>query len=164
MITTKSVQKSLRPRFGSRISLDPGFAEGAAQLLRNGRSSRLPIPDLSRRMEDYLFNALYDRLGPGMNCPMDDGSFRRVSMTELPAAADEAMFPFFASLCPCALHYEQLHSYWMEAGSFSAMRALYLFFGDYLPAREAEIIERIVRENVPVSQQADWFESDSDRS
>ena len=164
MITTYSVQKSLRPRFGSRIADDPGFADGAARLLRDGRSGRLSFSDMSLRMEDYLFNALYDRLGPGMNCPMDNGSFRHISMSELPAAADEAMFPFFASLCPCALHYEQLHTYWMETGSFSAMRALYLDFGDYLPDREAEIIERIVRENIPVPQQADWFDSVSDRS
>ena len=79
-------------------------------------------------MEDYLFNALYDRLGPGMTLRLEDGSVRRVLMADLPRLADEAMYPLFFSLKPWSVDYERLHSFWMESGSLSAMRALYLRF------------------------------------
>ena len=108
-------------------------------------------------MEDYLFNALYDRLGPGMTLRLEDGSVRRVLMADLPRLADEAMYPLFFSLKPWSVDYERLHSFWMESGSLSAMRALYLRFYDFLPAQDRLLIERVARENIPPSRLEGWL-------
>ena len=157
MITPEKVQDALRIRLGSTLVDSPGFGEGAARVLRGWSSGRESFASLSRRMEDYLFNALYERLGPGMTLRLEGGIVRRFLMSELPEAADEAMFPLFDSLTPYSVHYDLLHAYWMESGSCAAMRALYLNFQEYLPLREREMIERIVRENIPVSRQDAWF-------
>ncbi len=157
MMERFSVQDALRSRLGSAVADDPGFAEGAVRLLRSWFPERESLASLSLRMEDYLFNVLYELLGPGMMLHLGGGLSRRFQMSELPAAADEAMFPLFASLRPTQEHYALLHDYWMGSGSGSAMRALYLFFQKYLPPAESEMIERIVRENVPVPMQELWF-------
>lgn len=157
MITVDSVRDALRDRFGSVLLESPGFSEEICQLLLSYTPYRDSFSSLARKMEDFLFNALYERLGPGMSIRLDDGYACRIHMSDLPAAADAALFPLFASLKPYSVNYEHLHSFWLNTGSFSAMRALYLFFSDFLPAQELTAIERIVLENVPVSLQASWF-------
>lgn len=157
MVTVLDVQDALHGRFGSALTDDPSFSGGIARILQSFTPWRDDFAALARRMEDYLFNALYDRLGPSMTLRLDDGSFRRIRMDDLPSAADEALYPLFASLKPYSVHYEQLHAYWMETGSVSAMRALYLHFSDFLPEQERKMIERIADENMPVSLRNAWF-------
>ena len=157
MITVCNVRDTLRFRFGSDLVNSPGFSEGLVRLLQSYTPSRDTFITLSRKMEDYLFNALYNRLGPEMTYRLDDGSFRRIHMSELPSAADEALYPLFASLKPYSVHYDQLHSFWMETGSFSAMRALYIHFHDFLPDQERSWIERIARENLPPALLESWL-------
>ncbi len=157
MITAQAVRDALRGRFGSFLADDPGFFDGVLRVLRAYSPARDSFASLSLRMEDYLFNALYERLGPGMTCRLEDGSFRRFLLSDLPAAADEALFPLFVSLKPYSVSYDHLHRYWMESGSFSAMRALYRNYQEFLPAQERFLIERIVRENIPAPDQEAWL-------
>lgn len=157
LISVEEVRNALRPRFGTVLTEDPGFSEGAADLLRRFAPYRDTFASLTAQMEDYLFNALYDRLGPGMTLRLDDGQEHRFMTSDLPVAADEALFPLFDALTPYSVNYDRLHTYWMDTGSFSAMRALYLNFSDFLPPQEIGVIERIVQENVPVRLQNIWF-------
>ena len=152
------VRNALRNCFGSSLAEDAAMAEGVSQVLDAFVPGRESFADLSRRMEDYLFNALYERLGPGMALRMKDGTTARIRLSDLPRLADEMLYPFFASLKPWSVHYERLHAWWMESGSFSAMRALYLHFSDFLPDQDRLLIERVVRENVPAARQAAWFD------
>lgn len=156
-MTAGSVRDALRLRLGSAVAEYPGFSEGVLRILRGYVSSRDTFHDLSLRMEDYLFNALYDCLGPAMTLPLDGGMSRRFLMSELPAAADEALFPLFEALSPSAAQYARLHDYWMSSGSPSALRALLLNYRDYLPPEESALMERIIRENVPVALQDTWL-------
>ena len=162
MITVGSVRDALRDRFGSALVEDPGFAEGIVQTLSSYASWKDTFASLSRRMEDDLFNALYERLGPAMTLRLDDGTPRRIHMADLPAAADEAMYPFFLSLNPYSVNYDHLHAYWMETGSLSAMRALYVNFSDFLPTQERFLIERTARENLPPALADAWFPGHND--
>ncbi|MBQ9212098.1 MAG: hypothetical protein IJ153_10415 [Clostridia bacterium] len=157
MVSVNRVQAALRPRFGDALLRDPGFAEAVVQALSSFDPLRESLSALALRLEDVLFNAVYDRVGPGMTYPLPDGSSRRLLMSDLSAAADEALFPLFDSWAPSRESYDLLHAYWMDAGSFSAMRALYLNFDAFLPAAEKEYIQRIVRENLPPALLDSWF-------
>ena len=152
------VRDALRNCFGSSMAEDPALVDGALRLLSSFVSGRDSFADLSRRMEDFLFNALYDRLGPGMTLRTDGGAALRIRLSDLPRLADEMLYPLFASLKPWSVHYERLHAWWMESGSFSAMRALYLHFSDFLPSQDRVLIERVVQENIPPARQAAWFD------
>ena len=148
MVDLNLMRQSLRFLFGDTLANDPGFAEGAADLLHRYGFYR-DYAGLSHQMEDYLFNALYDRLGPGMAVPQKQGGSRHFSVSDLPEAADEALFPLFFSLPSDTENYSVLHDFWLSSGSFSAMRALYLHFSHWLPYAEKAMIERIVSENIP---------------
>ncbi len=148
MISAENVRRALYARFGSLLTADPGFVEGAASLLSSYASWRESFAALARRMEEYLFNAVYERTGPGMTYPMGDGTVRRLLMSDLPAAADEALFPLFAALVPSPAHLQQLRAYWMDSGSLSALRVLSLNYQPYLSPEEYRLIERVARENI----------------
>ena len=156
MIDLSLMRNSLRIHFGEVLSSDPGFVEGAANLLQRYAPCR-NYTDLSRQMEDYLFNALYERLGPGMALPSKNGVSRRFLVSDLPEAADAALFPLFFSLSPNAENYAALHDFWLSSASFSAMRTLYLRYTRYLPYSEKKYIERIVSENVPPYLLDEWL-------
>ena len=155
---TLLIRNALYQCFGSTLAEDPALVEGVARVLDSFVPGRESFSDLSRRMEDFLFNALYDRLGPGMTLRMDNGVTERIRLSDLPRLADEMLYPLFASFKPWSLHYERLHSWWMESGSFSAMRALYLHFSDFLPDQDRLLIERVVRENLPAARHTAWFD------
>lgn len=157
MIDTATVRETLRDCFGSALADDPGLCGGAVSLLRSWSPWKHSFREFSRMMEDFLFNALYERLGPGMTVRLDDGAQRRIMMSDLPSLADRMMYPLFISMKPYSVNYENLRAYWMETGSPSAMRALYLFFSGFLPDQDRLLIERTIRENVPLSQQYLWL-------
>ena len=157
MISIRSLRESLRESFGSVLAEDPGFCEGLSAILRTFVPFQDSLEDLSRRVEDYLFNALYERLGPGMTLRREDGSPRRVMMSDLPMAADAALYPLFLSLRADGAHADLLRGFWMRSGSLSALRALYLRFGEFLSPGEMDLLERILRETVPPGLLEKWL-------
>lgn len=162
MIDLGLMRETLRDCLGSVLAEDSSFFEGSVRILCSYVPGKDSFRDVSHRMEDYLFNALYDRLGPGMMLKQDDGVFRRIRLADLPMLADQAIYPLFACLKPWSVDYERVHSWWMESGSFSAMKALYFRFQDFLPSQERQLIERTVRENLPADKQAFWFQNHMD--
>ena len=160
MIETWHIAEALRPRLGSALAEDRNLCEGAAALLRGYAPYKDSFQSVAARVEDYLFNALYERLGPGMSARMDDGSSRRIRMNELPDAADDVMGVLFDSLNVYSVNYETLHSYCMETGSFSALRTLYTRFEDLTPVGERQVIARIIRDNYPSSRWESWLKED----
>ena len=157
MVDAGMVRDALRECFGSALADDPGFYGEIVSLLRSWSPWKHTFRDFSRLLEDRLFNALYERLGPGMTLLLDNGTRRRILMSDLPSLSDRMMYPLFASLKPYSVNYENLRTYWMETGSPAAMRALYLFFSGFLPDQDRLMIERTVRENVPPSQRDIWL-------
>ena len=149
MIETWSMTEALRPRLGSSLAEDPALCEGAVRLLQSYAPYKDSFQSVSKKLEDYLFNALYERLGPSMNARMDDGTTRRIRISELPDLADDAMGVLFDSLNVYSVNYEALHAYCMETGSFSGLRALYTRFSELTPTGERRIIARIIRDNYP---------------
>ena len=74
MIETWHVREVVRGLFGSALADSPGFAEGLASVLRSYSSYKEDFYSLAARVEDHLFNALYERLGPGMCVRLPSGS------------------------------------------------------------------------------------------
>ena len=157
MIESWHVREVLRPRFGSALMDTPGVPDAAAALLRTYAGYKDTFADLAARLEEVLFNTLYEHLGPAMSVRMDDGTTRRVRTAELKDAADDVMGVLFDQLKVYSVNYDSLHTYCMESGSFSAMRTLYTRYTDFLPDSERRIIARIVRDTHPQSQWESWL-------
>ena len=158
MIEAWHVRESLRPRFGSALMDTPGVADRAADLLRSFASYKDTFADLALRMEDVLFNMLYDHLGPSMTVRMDNGSVRRIRTAELKDAADDVMSVLFDSLKVYSVNYETIHTYCLEHGSWSAMRILYTRYRDFLPESERAAIAKIARDSRPKTDWETWLD------
>ena len=148
MIESWHIREALRSRLGSSLVDEPGFADPLADVLRSYASYRDTFAELAARVENTLFNMLYDRLGSSMSVRMNDGSFRRIRSSEFKDAADDVMGV----------------SYVMEAGSFSAMRVLYTKFGSLMPAGERQVLARVIRETRPASEWSEWLSDDDGRA
>ena len=157
MVTAWDVREVLRFRFGSALADDPGFAEGTAALLNEYASYRDTFQSLAARVEDYLFNALYERLGPSMSARLDDGSCRRILTSELAYAADDVMGVLFDSLKVYSVSYEALHAYCMETGSLSGFRTLCTRFSEFMPLSERRVIARVIRASYPPELWESWL-------
>lgn len=158
MIEDWHIREVLRPRFGSALLDEPGITDRTAALLRSYASYKDTYADMASRLEDTLFNMLYDHLGPSMTARMDDGTTRRIRTAELKDAADDVLGILFDQLRVYSVHYDSIHAYCMEYGSFSAMRVLYTRYRDFLPVSERKIIARIVRSSRPAADWESWID------
>ncbi len=147
MTEVRQVRDALRPRLGSALVESPGFSEGASALLNAWVPYKESFQELIPRLEDYLFNAMYDRLGPGMTLRTDSGDRRHFPMSELEDAADDLLGALFFSMKPWSVNYHRIHDYWIATGSLSAMRCLYHQYETELPDGERLMIGKYLREN-----------------
>ena len=157
MIESWHIREVLRSRLGSALVDEPGFAEPLADILRSYASYKDTFESLAEKVEDKLFNMLYDRLGSSMSVRMNDGTLRRVHTTELKDAADDVMGVFFDQLKVYSVNYEALQSYVMKSGSFSAMRGLYTRYGEMLSAGEKQMLARVIRDSRPQAEWEEWL-------
>ena len=158
MIESWHVREALRSRFGSALADTPGIWDRTATLLQGYAPYRDTFESLASRLEDVIFNTLYEQLGPSMGARMDNGSVRRIRTAELKDAADDVMGVLFDSLKVYSVTYDSLHEYCMSAGSFAAMRVLYTRYADFMPAPERKIIARIIRDSRPRSEWETWID------
>lgn len=164
MIESWHVREALRSRLGSALVDEPGFSDPLSELLRSYASYKDTFADLAARVEDRLFNMLYDRLGPGMSVRMSDGSFRRVRTSELKDAADDVMGVLFDQLKVYSVNFEALQAYVMESGSFSAMRVLYTRYAEWMSPADRRLLARVIRDARPADEWREWLTDDSENS
>ena len=157
MIESWHIREALRSRLGSLLVDEPGFADPLAAVLRSYLSYKDTFASLASRVEDTLFNLLYDRLGPSMSVRMNDGSFRRIRTNELKDAADDVMGVLFDQLKVYSVNYQALQSYVMESGSFSAMRVLYVRYAGLMTDGERRVLARVIRDARPASDWKEWL-------
>ena len=160
MIESWHVREALRSRFGSVLVDTPGIWERTADMLRGYAPYRDTFADLACRLEDSVFNTVYEQLGPSMGARMDDGTVRRIRTSELKDAADDVMGVLFDQLKVYSVTYEALHDYCVSTGSFSAMRVLYSRYTDFMPASERKILARIIRDSRPRSEWENLLDPD----
>ena len=162
MIESWHIREVLRSRLGSSLVDEPGFSDPLAELLRSYASYKDTYASMASRIEDMLFNMLYNRLGPAMTVRMNNGSFRRVHTSELKEAADDVMGVLFDSVKVYSVTYDALQAYMLEAGSFSAMKALYTRFGDFMSPEERRVLARVIRGARPRSEWEEWLPAEED--
>ena len=163
MIESWHVREALRSRFGSALVDVPGIWDRAAALLQNYVPYRDTFSDLAARLEDVLFNAVYEQLGPSMGAQMDNGAVRRIRSAELKDAADDVMGVLFDNLKVYSVTYDSLHDYCMTTGSFAAMRVLYSRYAEFMPASERKILARVIRDSHPRSEWETWLDPEDCR-
>ena len=73
MIEAWHVREALRSRFGSALVDQPGIWDRAASLLQRYAPYRDTFEDLAARLEDVIFNTVYEQLGPSMGARIDEG-------------------------------------------------------------------------------------------
>ena len=149
MIESWHVRESLRSRFGSDLVDRPGIWEKTAALLRGYAPYRDTFDDLAARVEDSVFNAVYEQLGPSMGARMEDGAIRRIRSSEMKDAADDVMGVLFDTLKVYSVTYDALHSYCMSTGSFSALRVLYTRYREFVSPSDRRIMARVIRDLRP---------------
>ena len=152
MIESWHVREALRSRFGSALVDIPGIWDRTTVLLNGYAPYRDTFSDLAARLEDAVFNAVYEQLGPSMGAQMDDGTVRRIRTSELKDAADDVIGVLFDHLKVYSVTFDALHEYCMSTGSFSAMRVLYSRYAEFMPASERKILARIIRDSRPRSE------------
>ena len=157
MIESWHIREALRNRLGSLLVDETGFADPLADILRSYVSYKDTFASLAARVEDTLFNMLYDRLGSSMSIRMNDGSFRRFRSAEFKDAADDVMGVFFDQLKVYSVNYEALQEYALESGSFSAMRVLYTRYSTRMTDEERRTLARVIRNVRPESEWKDWL-------
>ena len=158
MIESWHVREALRSRFGSALVDIPDIWDRAASLLQNYAPYRDTFADLAARLEDALFNAVYEQLGPSMGAQMEDGTVRRIRSAEMKDAADDVMGVLFEQLKVYSVTYDSLHEYCMSTGSFSAMRILYTRYTEFMPAPERKILARVIRDSRPRADWENWLD------
>ena len=149
VIESWHVREALRSRFGSALVDIPGIWDKTAALLQNYAPYRDAFADLASRIEDAVFNAGYEQLGPSMGAQMEDGSVRRIRSAEFGEAADDVLGLLFDRLKVYSVTYDSLHDYFLSTGSFAAMRVLYSRFGEFMPVSDRRILARIIRDSRP---------------
>ena len=164
MIESWHVREALRSRLGSSLVDEPGFVDPLAVVLSSYASYKDTFSSLAAKVEDVLFNTLYDHLGSSMSVRMNDGTFRRIRTSELKDAADDVMGVFFDQLKVYSVNYDALQAYMLESGSFSAMRALYTRYASLMSAEERRVLARVIRDARPASDWKEWLPGDSDVS
>ncbi|MBR4576163.1 MAG: hypothetical protein IKO25_03090 [Clostridia bacterium] len=157
MIESWHIREVLRGRLGSALVDEPGFADPLADLLRSYAGYKDTFRSMAVRVEDTLFNMLYNRLGSGMTVQMNDGTLRRVRTAELKDAADDVMGVLFESLKVYSVNLEALQAYALESGSFSAMRTLYTRYGSFLSPEDKQVLARVIRGARPRSEWESWI-------
>ena len=157
MIESWHVREALRSRLGSSLVDEPGFPDPLAELLRSFASYKDTFASLAARVEDLLFNLLYNRLGPSMTVRMNDGSLRRVRTAELKDAADDVMGVLFDSMKVYSVTYDALQAYVLETGSFSGMRTLYTRYAGFMAEEDRRLLARIIRDARPQEEWSEWL-------
>ena len=157
MIESWHVREALRPRFGSALADIPGIWDRVAVLLQSYAPYRDTFAGLAVRVEDAVFNAVYEQLGPSMGARMDDGTVRRIRSSEMKDAADDALGVLFDKLMVYSVNYDALHEYCMSTGSFAAMRVLYTRYSSFMSASERKILARIIRDSRPQEAWESWL-------
>ena len=153
MIESWHVREALRSRFGSALVDQPGMWDKTASLLQNYAPYRDTFEGLAAKVEDAVFNAVYEQLGPSMGAVMEDGSVRRIRTSEMKDAADDVMGVLFDNLKVYSVTYDALNAYCMSTGSFSALRVLYTRYGEFITPADRRIMARVIRDTRPRS---DW--------
>lgn len=161
MIESWHVREALRSRLGSALVDEPGFPDPLADLLRSYASYKDTFASMAARVEDTLFNMLYNRLGSGMSVCTNNGTCRRIRTSELKDAADDVMGVLFDQMKVYSVSYEALQAYVLESGSFSAMRVLYTRFGEFMTSEERRVLARVIREARPRSEWEQWLPDDN---
>ena len=157
MIEPRQVGEALRYRFGSALADTPGIWDRTAAVLRDYAPYRDTFADLAVRLEDVLFNTVYEQLGPSMSARMDDGTVRRIRSAEMKDAADDALGVLFDRLKVYSVTYDSLHEFSMSAGSVSAMRVLYTRYQAFMSLSERKILARIIRDSRPREYWESWL-------
>lgn len=144
MIRAEDVSLILQRRLGPAAMAMPEMTRTLTELL-NGLKSGVPaFSVLAEKIGETLFDGLYALLGPGMKIRLDDGSVRRVMLSELEKTADELLFLIMERLPVNDENCRELRDYFMRCGSVAAARVLSLHFMTCLDEKESALICRML--------------------
>lgn len=156
MIENWQIREILRDPLGSAIVDQTDLCETIGEMLRSYAPYREKLDQFALRVEDCIFNKLYDTLGQGMSARMNNGEIRRIRMAELPELTDQVLEVLFDHMKVYSVNYEVLREYAVQKGSLSAMRVLVRRFGSFCPSGEKERMTAILKERgCPVEARED---------
>ena len=146
MIENWQIREILRDVLGSEVADREEIAAGAGEMLRQWAPYRQKLNELAKDLENYLFNQLYNALGERMTVRLDNGSERRIRMSELPELTDMVTEVLLDQMKVYSVNYEILRDYAVRSGSSSAMKVLVRRFGRMQPADERQRMIAVLAE------------------
>lgn len=148
-IKTQEVRRVLQPVLGTRFVTETALCEHAAALLRAHQPDRATWQELNRLLKEQIFSDLYELLGHQMLLRLESGAVRRILLQDVDFMVDEAVGVLLDVMEELTM--TELRAFAMERGSLAAMRVLLERFGSQLAPMEAEMLQRIIRENHPMA-------------
>lgn len=146
VIENWQIREILRDPLGSAVVDQTDLCDGVGDILRAYAPYREKLPQLAEKVENCIFNRLYETLGQGMSARMDNGASRRIRMAELPDLTDRVLEVLFDQMKVYSVNYEVLHEYALQTGSIAAMRVLVRRFGSLCTPGEKEKMAAILQE------------------
>lgn len=141
------VEKLLQPTLGEGSPLLAELGAEVTRLLLQDFADPIRRRQSRRHIREYLFSALYARLGSAMLLQQPSGRCLRVSVDMLDRIAEACCGLILAALPDHEMPESRLRDLAMGEGSISAMVALLHRCAETLPAMERQILARILQEN-----------------
>jgi len=157
MIAKGQVMITLAPWLGARLS---GWMDGVMDqitLKLNLYSPRRAPRDLSRELEDMLYQSIRHMTRCTMLAELDDGTWIRMQREDFAMMADDLMGLVFGEFPVDGAHLILLRDHSLQCSSLSALKALYTRFAPLHTEAELAAIAHVVRACHSPSRWRGWL-------
>lgn len=159
MAAIERVAHMLRPWLGGAfIARNAETMEVIALKLLGFRPEKDSLEALAFQLDNLLFMQAREDTRGKMTLQMDSGQMVRLRMNDFSLMADELLFLLFERLPKTARNQALIRSYSMRSVSLSALKALYLLYGDMQEPEENATLRRIITGSHPPFRWKQWID------
>ena len=146
MIQPKEIEDILVQNLGRELTAKlQDICPALCQLLDSFHLSHDSLRNLSEKVSDSLFQALYDQLGETMCFTDHAGKTFRVYLQAIDEIADHLLYPCLIRLPVTAASFSVLNQYALVHASFSAQKVIVEKYRDVLDPEEYSVRQKMVQ-------------------
>jgi len=158
----KRISALLRPWLGQALLDFTGICDGVGQLLDAFDVMHGNYADLFEGLKSLLVRTVYHLTKGSFVVVRDDMRQVRVRMEDFALMADALLYLKFCTLVHSAWNCNRVREYALSHDSLSALRALYVDFGEFQTAEEKEMLAYTVRTCHPAFRWRSWLPEDGE--
>lgn len=156
------IEALLRPWLGQALLDFTGVCDGIGQLLESFDVMHGDYADLFESMKSLLVRTVYQLTKGSFVVVRDDMRQVRVRMEDFSVMADALMYLKFRALVHSAWNCNRVREYALSHDSLSALRALYIDFGEFQTAEEKAMLAYTARTCHPAYRWRSWLPEDEE--